>query len=102
MVPFGGVVVDHVEDHLDARPVQRLHHPLELAHLLAARAGRGVQRVRREKADRGVAPVVREPPLVEERLVRDVVDRQQLDGCDAELAEVRERRLRGEAGVRAA
>jgi hypothetical protein len=32
------VVVDHVEDHLDALPVQRLDHALELADLLAARA----------------------------------------------------------------
>ena len=40
--------------------VQRLDHALELAHLLAARAGRGVQRVRREEADRAVAPVVRQ------------------------------------------
>ena len=60
VVALGGVVVDDVEDHLDAGAVQRLHHPLELAHLLAARAGRGVERVRREVADRAVAPVVRQ------------------------------------------
>ena len=39
---------------------------------------------------------------MQEALVRDVVDRQQLDGGDAERAEVRERRLGREAGVRAA
>ena len=33
MVALGGVVVDDVEDHLDAGAVQRLHHALELAHL---------------------------------------------------------------------
>ena len=37
VVALGGVVVDDVEDHLDAGAVQRLDHPLELAHLLAAR-----------------------------------------------------------------
>ena len=31
VIAFGGVVVDDVEDHLDARRVQRKHHLLELA-----------------------------------------------------------------------
>ena len=39
MVALGGVVVDDVEDHLDAGAVERLDHPLELVHLLAVRAG---------------------------------------------------------------
>ena len=75
VVALGGVVVDDVEDHLDAGLVQRLDHALELAHLLAAPAGGGVLGVRREVADRAVAPVVVQPPLVQERLVADVVDR---------------------------
>ena len=36
LVAFAGVVVDHVEDHLDAGAVQALHHGLELADLLPA------------------------------------------------------------------
>ena len=102
VVALRGVVVDDVEDHLDARAVQRLDHALELAHLLAVLAGGGVARVRGEEADRRVAPVVGEPALEQERLVDDVVDRQQLDGGDAEVAQVVERRLGGEAGVGAA
>ena len=58
VVALGGVVVDHVEDHLDPRLVQGLDHPLELAHLLPADAGRRVVGERREEADRRVAPVV--------------------------------------------
>jgi hypothetical protein len=38
VIALGGVIVDHVEDDLDARLVQRLHHRLELADLLAALA----------------------------------------------------------------
>ena len=93
VVSLGGVVVDDIEDHLDSRSVQRLHHSLELPHLLAAGAGRGVERVRGEVADRAVAPVVREPALDQVALVGDVVDRQQLDGGDAELAQVVDRGL---------
>ena len=102
VVALGGVVVDDVEDHLDARAVQRLDHALELAHLLAVLAGGGVAGVRGEEADRRVAPVVGEPALEQERLVDDVVDGQQLDRGDAEVAQVGERRLGGEAGVGAA
>ena len=40
VVALGGVVVDHVEDDLDARLVQGAHHRLELLHLAAGRAWR--------------------------------------------------------------
>ena len=55
VVALGGVVVDHVEDHLDAGLVHRLHHRLELLHLLAglaceSAAAGGVRRVRGEEA----------------------------------------------------
>ena len=51
-------------------------------------AGGRVGGVRREVADRAVAPVVGQAALVQERLVGDVVDRQQLDRGDAEVLEV--------------
>ncbi len=38
LVAFRGVVVDHVEDHLEAGFVQRLDGGLELLHLLAVLA----------------------------------------------------------------
>ncbi len=102
VVALGGVVVDDVEDHLDPRPVQRLDHALELAHLVAVGARRRVQRVRREVADRAVAPVVDQPLVDDERLVGDVVDGQQLDRSDAELLQVGEGVVGGQPGVGAA
>jgi hypothetical protein len=36
LVALGGVVVDDVQDHLEALGVQRLDHRLELLHLLPA------------------------------------------------------------------
>ncbi len=102
MVALGGVVVDDVEDDLDPGGVQRLDHPLELEHLLAARPGRCVERVRREVADRAVAPVVREATVDEEALVSDVVDGHELDRGHAETREVRDRGIAREARVRAA
>ena len=63
LVALGGVVVDHVEDDLDAGRVQRAHHRLELAHRGHAAASRWrVADVRREEAERVVAPVVASGP----------------------------------------
>src|SRR5205823_1079168 len=55
-----------------------------------------------EVADRRVAPVVCELPLVQEALVCDVMDRQYLDRRHPELAEILERRLGRETRVCAA
>src|SRR3712207_9529442 len=74
---LAGVVVDHVEDHLDARPVQPLDHRLELVDL-ARRAARRVARVGREEADRVVAPVVVEAAVRSEEHTSELQSRQYL------------------------
>ena len=100
VVALGGVVVDHVEDHLDAGRVQVAHHRLELEHLLAALAAGGVRVVRGEEADRVVAPVVRQVTLGQVVVLDELVNRHELDRGDAQMLEVvdrhgmRERRIR--------
>ena len=89
MVAFGGVVVDHVEPHLDARRVERLHHRPEFFERVAVR----VRLMGREEVQRHVAPVV--------ALLRiELVDREQLHNRDAEFLEVGN--LLRQAGKRAA
>ena len=99
---LGRVVVDDVEEHLDAGRVEVLHHLLELAHLLAAVARGGVRRVRGEEPDRVVAPVVRQPVLREGRLGGELLGGQQLHRGDAEVAEIVGDHPVAEAGVRPA
>ena len=87
--------------------MQRVHHRLELVYLpargqaawSAGADGGGVPVVRGEEADRVVAPVVRQPPAEQERLRHVLVHRQQLDGGDAEVLQVRDRGLVTEPGV---
>ena len=98
LVAFGGVVVDDVEDHLDPRGVQRLHHRLELLDL----AGGRVAGLRGEEADRVVAPVVAQAPLDEPAVVDEGVHRHQLDGRHAEALQVVDDRRGREPGVGAA
>jgi hypothetical protein len=102
VVALGGVVVDHVQDHLDAGGVQPAHHLLELADLLAVVARVRVAAGGREEVDGAVAPVVAQPLLDQEVLVDDLVDRQQLDGGDAERLQVLDDRGVANGGVGAA
>ena len=102
VIALRGVVVDHVEDHLDAGAVERLHHLLELVHLLAEVPAGRVARVGAEEADRVVAPVVGEAAVGLVLLGHRVMDGQQLHRGHAQLGEVTDRRGRGEPRVGAA
>ena len=102
VVALGGVVVDHVEDHLDARLVQGADHGLELLHLLAADAAGRVGVVRGEEADGVVAPVVAQALLAQVAVGDELVHRHQLDRGDAEPLQVRDHRRVGQAQVGAA
>jgi hypothetical protein len=95
VVALGGVVVDDVEDHLDARGVQGLDHRLELGDLPAGRARGAVGSVRGEVAQGVVAPVVGQAAPQQVRLADEVVHRQQLDRGDAQRHQVLD-----EGGVR--
>ena len=101
VVALGGVVVDHVEDHLDPGLVQRPDHRLELQHLLAAGAEAGVVVVRGEEPDRVVAPVVAQTLLVQRRVVHELVHRHQLDRGHPQLPEVPDHRRVRQPGVAA-
>jgi hypothetical protein len=94
------VVVDDVEDDLDPGLVKRLDHLLELADLLAADSLARVARVRREEADRVVAPVVGEATLDEVAVPHELVDGHELDRSDAEPTEVLDGGGGGHPGVR--
>ncbi len=58
LIAFGRVVVDHVEDYLDAFAVQSLHHGFELGDLRALIARGTILRFRAEVVQRVVAPVI--------------------------------------------
>ena len=100
LVPFGRVVVDDVENHLEARVVQTRDHLLEF--LQAARAVGGVSRIGREEPDAVVAPVIGQPALDEVAVVDERVDRQQLDRGDAERLDVVGHLFRGQPRERSA
>ena len=86
MVALGGVVVDDVEDHLDAGIVQRRDSRAEIVDRVAGR----VARLRREEAERVVAPVIAQAAVEQMAVVEKGMDRQELDRGDAELAQMRD------------
>lgn len=84
LVTLGGVVIDHVEDHLDTGIVEGTHHVAE--PLNAVRAT--VARCRREEVKSVIAPEVFQPPLKQMLIVRERMYRQQLNGGHAEAFDV--------------
>ena len=92
------MVVDHVDDHFQARVVEARHHLLELLERL--RRVRGVARVGREETDRVVAPVIAQPSLGQGVVVHELVDWHQLDRCHPQPAEVLDGHRVGQAAVR--
>ena len=103
VVALGRVVVDHVEDHLDARVVQVADHRLELLHLAARPAVRlGVGVVRGEERDGVVAPVVGEALLLQVVVGDELVHGHELDGRDPQPLEVVDHQRVRETGVGAA
>ena len=102
VVALCGVVVDDVEDDLDVGPVQLADHRLELRDLLAGLTRRAVGVVRRQEADRVVAPVVGETLLLQGRVVDELVHGHQLDGGHSQVGEVLDHRRMRQPGVRAA
>ncbi|MCY1352256.1 hypothetical protein D9M69_385450 [compost metagenome] len=84
LVALGGVVVDHVEDQLQAGVVQVGDHFLELVDLAAGEVGG----VGREEGDAVVAPVVVHALFQQVLVVEEGVHRQQLDGGYPQGADV--------------
>ena len=95
LIAFRGVVVDHVQDDLDASGVQSLDHRLELID----RAGGGIARFGGEEADRVIAPVVPETLVNQVPVIDEVMNRHQFDGRDSQALQVLHDRSRGQPGI---
>jgi hypothetical protein len=80
------VVVDHVEDHLEAVRMEAVDHVLELVDLRSVH----VARVEREEADGVVAPEVGQALLEQRGLVQEHLHRQQFHAGHAERADRRQ------------
>ena len=88
LAAFRRVVEHHVENHLDAGAMQRLHHVAELVDRPERILPRAVRLVRREERHRLVAPVVDAPVARRDGLRVELEDGQQLHRGDAQLLQV--------------
>ena len=101
VVSLGGVVVHHVEDHLDPGRVQRFHHCLELVYLTVPFSGGGIAVVGGEVADGVIAPVISEALADHGVLVHELVHGHQLDRSDTEALQVADDGRVGQPRIRA-
>ena len=102
VIALGGVVINHVEDDLDAGLVEGANHGLELGDHLARLLGKGIVMVRGEKTEGVIAPVVAQPQVAQAIVLQELVDGHELDGGNAKLFEVVNDGRVGHAGIRAA
>ena len=86
LISLAGVVVDDVEHDLEAGPVERLHHRLELGDLRAGHRGEAVAGC--EERERGVAPVVLHAARSDAPLIHVLLDGEELDRRDSQALEV--------------
>ena len=84
MVALRGVIVDNVEHHLETRVVQSRDGGSKSVERVVLR----VTRLRRKETQRVVAPIVRQLLFDQHAVIDESMDRQQLDGRDAEPLEV--------------
>ena len=102
VVALGGVVVDDVEDHLDAGLVKGPDHGLELRDGAARVLVRRVLVVRCEEAECVVAPVVSQSKVEQAVVVQELVHRHEFDRGDVQRFEVVDDRRMAQARVGAA
>ena len=102
MIAFDGVIINHIEDHLEAGGVKSSHHRLELGHLLAHLATAGILTMWRKKSDRVVAPIINQAALNQPFVIDMGVDRQEFHRSDPEILQVSDRRFAPQAGIGAA
>ena len=98
LIAFGGVVIDHVQQHFDAGVVQTFDHGFELGQIATAE----IARFRREETQRAVAPVVAQAAIDQKSIVHEGMNRHQFHGGDAERLQVFDDFGVGETGERAA
>ena len=101
MISFARVIKHHVQDDLDPRLVQCLHHLLEFDDLGTRRGIRGISAVRRKERHRVITPVIGS----REMLPHDVpngkfMDRHQFHGGDPQGFQVRDLLDQTEVGPR--
>ncbi len=58
VIALGGMIENDVEDHFDARAVQRLHHISEFIHRAERMLPRTVTAMRREEGNGIVTPII--------------------------------------------
>ncbi|MNJ13203.1 hypothetical protein D3C77_74080 [compost metagenome] len=98
LVALGGVVVDYIEDHLQAGIVQVRHHLLEFGDFAVGQ----IAWMGREKGNAVVAPVIVQTFLQQVLVVDEGMNRQQLNGRHPQLFDMTKQFVTHQAGEGAA
>ncbi len=99
VIAFTGVVIDNVQDDLDARLMKGLHHILKFIDLAARLSATAVSDIRGKKADGIVSPIVGKVFLFQVPIGNKMVYRHQLYRGYPELFQIGNRHGMSDGGI---
>src|SRR5262245_23092110 len=100
MIALAGVIVDDIQNDLDALAVQGPDQGFELGHLLPQNSRARVGGLRREEADGVVAPIVGQATFDQMPIGDELMHWHELNGGNVERMEVIDDRWAGERRIR--
>ena len=98
VIGLGGVVIDHVQNDLDAHFMQPLDH---IAETRTARRPE-IPRLGREKADGVISPIVAQATAQQKRIIQKALNREQFNRGDPQPQQMFDHRIRDQAFIRSA
>jgi hypothetical protein len=84
-IPFPGMVVNHIEDHLYAGLMEVPHQGLEFLHLASGKTTGAIGGLRGEKTDGVVAPIIGQSLLQEDILDIEFLQGEEFHRIDPQL-----------------
>src|ERR1700730_3974118 len=102
MISFRRVIVDNIENHLEAGGVKTSHHRFELGDLLSHSSAARVFGVGRKEADGVVTPIISQAPVDQSFVIDMRMDRQKLKRRYVETLQITNRSVGSEPRISAA
>ena len=99
MVSFRGVVVNHIQNHLQTGGMKIPNHCFEFRNGTSGSRSHRVTSFRRKKSESVIAPIICKSPSDEVAIVGMMMNWHQLYGRHAEILEMTNGRLGRQAGI---
>jgi hypothetical protein len=88
MIAFCRVIINYIEDHLNARSMHFLHHVFKFYYLFSGNASAGIAHIGRKKTNGIITPIIGETFFVEVAIGNKMMYGHQLNRGNTQLFEI--------------